>query len=166
MPVPFFAGNKLEINLKPKLFLKALLLVALLSGVLLIILFAWPKDKVKEVSKELDDNIRIYSVMDRVLKATFEALRQFKTENGYLPSEDNQTVTAGLLGKNKAGKNYIPNWDTNLFDNKGRLLDITGEAVVFHFITDNEITIYSPGTKQQLDGFLDSGKVTISGPTE
>ena len=150
----------------PKVFLKALLLVALLSGVLLIILFAWPKDRVKEVSKELDDNIRFYSVMDRVLGSTFEVLRRFKNENGYLPSEDNQTTTAALLGKNKTGKNYIPDWDTNLLDVKGRLLDIAGKPIVFHFINDNEITIYSPGTKQQLDGFLDSGKVTINGPTQ
>lgn len=138
------------------------LFIAVVAVLSLIILFAWPKDKVEEVSKELDGNAMMASVMGRVLSSTFEVLRQFKNENGYLPSEDNQAATAALSGKNKTGKNYISDWDVNLFDNKRRLLDVEGKPIVFHFLNDNEITIYSPGTKQRLDGFLNSGKTIIT----
>jgi hypothetical protein len=138
----------------------------LLGALSFIILFAWPKYRVKEVSKELDNDLRMASVTDRVLSATFEALKQFKNENGHLPSEDNQSTVVALLGKNKTGKNYIPDWNPNVFDNKGRLLDTKDESLVFHFINDNEITIYSSGTQQQLHGFLDTDKVTISDPSQ
>jgi len=150
--------------MRPKYFLSALVLIGLISGFLILSII--PKlrgDDVKGVSKELDDNLRMDSVMGRVLTATFESLRHFKNENGYLPPEDNQSTAAALSGKNKTGKNYIANWDPNLFDAKGRLLDVKGEAVVFHFINVNHITIYSPGTKQLLDGALDSDKVSLTG---
>jgi hypothetical protein len=100
--------------------------------------------------------------MDRVLGATFEALRQFKSENGYLPAEENQSIVTALLGKNKSGKNYLLDWNPNVFDDKGNLLDVTHKPLVFHFINDNEITIYSSGTQRQLRGFLNSGKATVT----
>jgi hypothetical protein len=97
--------------------------------------------------------------MDQVFNRTFDALRQFKAENGYLPSEDNQSVTAALSGKNKTGKNYITGWAN---DEDGRLLDTVRNPLVFHFINNNEIAIYSSSTKQTLHGFLDTNKATVS----
>jgi hypothetical protein len=139
----------------------------ILSTVLLLVgLLTWPKTLAQEVGKELNNDLRTASVMDKVLSATFEALRQFKSENGYLPAEDNQSTVAALLGKNKIGKNYLLDWNPNVFDNKRHLLDVTNKPLVFHFINDNEITIYSAGTQQQLRGFLNSDKATVTQEAE
>ena len=98
--------------------------------------------------------------MDQVFNSTFEVLRQFQKDNGYLPPEDNQSITAALLGKNKIAKNYIPDWTDDIAS--GQILDIDHKPLVFHFINDNEITVYAPATKQLYHGFLNSDKATVT----
>ena len=112
------------------------------------------------VSRDLNDGLRLARINSVALEATFNILKLFKQENGYFPPEDNRQVVTALFGRNKSTKNYIPEWST--LDYQKRLVDVYRKPLVFHFVNDNEVTIYSPGTGQRLDGFLDTGKVTIN----
>lgn len=146
-----------------KRLLKYLGITALFCGLVLITLLVWLTIESQHASRELDGNYMRCSAMGQVFDGVFEALRQFKSENGYLPPEDNKSVTAALSGKNKISKNYVPGWNENIANEQ--ILDIDRNPLVFHFINDNEMTVYAPATKQLYHGYLNSDKATVTQET-
>ena len=115
--------------------------------------------KTPSISRDFSTDARLAGAMGSEMQVIFNKIKLFKQDSGYIPPEDNKSMTRALTGGNKLGKNYLLGWDDN---GLGPLLDSEDRPFIFHFINDNEITIYCQTTRQQLHGFLDTGSESIT----